>query len=212
MHLWARKIRAAQRDEAMHDETVNRLLQQITDGHEDGLLALHARYANLVFSVALRVLNNSQDAEEVTQDVFLRLWDRAETYDPSRGGFVTWLLTITRRAAIDRLRVLGRRPSSDAVSIDAHSHLLDTVYADEAGQGDLRRSLLQALDTLSEERRQVILLVHYFGMTHSEIASHLGCPLGTVKSHIRLGMKQLRTVWMQEPSPGNGAGHTEDSS
>jgi DNA-directed RNA polymerase specialized sigma24 family protein len=86
------------------------LLQQIQAGNEEALIALHSRYANLVYSVAYRILDDGMSAEEVTQDTFLRLWHKSHRYDPEKGNFVTWLLTLTRRLAIDMLRQRRRQP------------------------------------------------------------------------------------------------------
>ena len=80
------------------------LLKRISDGDEDALVELHAQYVNLVYSVAHQVLHHDEDAEEATQDVFMRLWEKSESYDADKGAFTTWLVTVTRRIAIDRLR------------------------------------------------------------------------------------------------------------
>src|SRR5215813_9492714 len=85
------------------------LLQRIQKGDEDALLALHGQCANLVFSVSYRVLDDRMEAEEVTQDTFMRLWKKSYSFDPEKGRFITWLLTVTRRLAIDTLRQRQRR-------------------------------------------------------------------------------------------------------
>ncbi|HVO71948.1 MAG TPA: sigma-70 family RNA polymerase sigma factor [Aggregatilineaceae bacterium] len=167
------------------------LLEQIQAGHEDALLALHTRYAHLVYSVAYRVLNDSMAAEEVTQDTFMRLWHKSDAYDASKGSFITWLLTITRRLAIDTFRKLRRDPMLDPVFIDAAPELWDNVLRAEEG-GDLRQTLIDSVRQLPNEQWQAIELAYFYGMSHQQIADYLHVPLGTVKTRIRLGMEKLR--------------------
>jgi RNA polymerase sigma-70 factor (ECF subfamily) len=182
----------------MNQVSVSALLKQIESGEEAALLALHDRFANAVYSVAYRVLNNQQDAEEVTQDVFLRLWDKAQTYDPQKGKFLSWLLTITRRLAIDRLRKRNRRePPPNSVSMDEKPYLWETTLISE-NFDDLQRSLLSVLDELPDDQQQTIQLAYFYGMSHSDISDYLSRPLGTVKSQIRLGMQKLRSIWLSK--------------
>jgi RNA polymerase sigma-70 factor, ECF subfamily len=178
------------------------LLQRAAAGDSDALLALHKRYANLVYSMAWRVLQDVGRAEEVTQDVFMKLWQRPQSYDPARGRFSAWLLSITRFAAIDRLRQEGRRPSAvelpgdDADQETALDRLLSTDHASwERGQ-HLRLLLIQ----LPAEQRQAVELAYFGGLTHSELAAQLGLPLGTVKGRLRLGLERLRGLWLEDPA------------
>ena len=106
---------------------IDKLIQQIEAGDEDALIQLHEEFSTPVYSVAYRVLGNNLDAEEVTQDVFMKLWDKAYTFDSNKGKFISWLLTITRRSAIDRLRKRDRRePPENSVSMDAEPYLWET--------------------------------------------------------------------------------------
>jgi RNA polymerase sigma-70 factor, ECF subfamily len=177
------------------------LLQRIARGDEDALLALHTRYVNLVYSMAWRVLQDVGRAEEVTQDIFIKLWQKSQRYDPARGRFSSWLLSVTRFAAIDRLRRDGRRPpeaelaageTDDALSLE---RLLPTDHESwERGQ-----HLRLLLAHLPAEQRQIIELAYFGGLTHSELADQLGLPLGTVKGRLRLGLEKLRILWLDEP-------------
>ena len=181
----------------MSETPIKTLLQQIQSGNEEALLTLHDRFATPVYSVAYRVLGNAQDAEEVTQDVFLKLWDKAHSFDPGRGKFTSWLLTIARRSAIDHLRKRQRRePPENSISMDAAPYLWETGPGEE-DVSDLQRSLLGVMSELPDEQSEAIYLAYFHGMSHSDIAAHLDRPLGTVKSHIRLGMQKLRFIWMQ---------------
>jgi RNA polymerase sigma-70 factor (ECF subfamily) len=178
------------------------LLQQIQNGDEEALVALHARYANLVYSVAFRVLNDPMAAEEVTQDTFMRLWHKSYTFDPEKGRFVTWLLTVTRRLAIDVLRHRQRRePQLKTFFIDENPQLWEQVLSVDSAS-DLRGSLVSAIRDLPDTQREAIELAYFYGMSHSDIADYLDAPLGTVKTRIRQGMQKLRVAWTSEV-PGN---------
>ncbi|MCA9912743.1 MAG: sigma-70 family RNA polymerase sigma factor [Anaerolineae bacterium] len=187
----------------MSELPITALLENIQAGDEEALLMLHDRYANIVYSVAYRVLNNGQDAEEVVQDVFLRVWEKAASFDSAKGNFTTWIATIARRAAIDRLRSRTRKTPDQVVSMDAAPHLWETTLVQE-DMTDLQRSLLSAMSELSTEQQEAIQLAYFHGMSHADIAAHLKRPLGSVKSHIRLGMQKLRGIWLQDqPLPSD---------
>ncbi len=182
------------------DEGDGKLLRAIAGGDQDALVALHGRYVNLVYSMAWRVLQDVGLAEEVTQDIFLKLWNKGQQYDPARGRFSTWLLSVTRFAAIDRLRREGRQPrraeiaTGDQDEILVLERLLPTDHAAwERGQ-HLRLVLAQ----LPPDQRQIIELAYFGGLTHSELAEQLGLPLGTVKGRLRLGLEKLRSLWLDE--------------
>jgi RNA polymerase sigma-70 factor (ECF subfamily) len=162
--------------------------------------ALYDRYADLVFSVALRVVGDRHVAEDVMQDVYLQLWRRPEQFDAARGSFRTWLLSVARNRSIDELRAAARRlrrtaPASRAGEEEA---IEDTdrrgdpaaasVFADE------RAAVRAALAAIPDEQRIAIELGYFGGLTQQEIAERLGQPLGTVKTRIRLGMQKLRAT------------------
>jgi RNA polymerase sigma-70 factor (ECF subfamily) len=182
----------------MMSSTLAELLAQIQTGSEAALLALHQQYADLVYSVAYRMLNDQMAAEEVTQDTFMRLWRKAETYDSSRGSFGTWLLTITRRLAIDLYRKQRRDPLQNPVFMNGNVERWENVLGSEE-RIDLKRTLVAVMQALPEEQRQAIELAYFYGMSHSQIAEYLDQPLGTVKTRIRLGMQKLREAWLAEP-------------
>ena len=180
----------------MDPHKLARLLNRIKDHDETALVELYDHYVNAVFSIAYRVLENTQDAEEVTQDVFLRIWNKSEQYNPAKGKFISWLLTITRRIAIDHLRHKQRTTQvTNPISLDEKEYLWETalIYQDLS---DLQRTLVSALQELPADYRNAIQLAYFRGMTHNEISQHLNKPLGTIKSHIRQGMEKLRSVWI----------------
>jgi RNA polymerase sigma-70 factor, ECF subfamily len=173
------------------------LLQRVQNGDQDALMALHTQYANLVYSVAFRVLNDPMAAEEVTQDTFMRLWKKAYTYDPQKGRFVTWLLTVTRRIAIDMLRQWKQRdPKAGMAFIDENPDLWEKALATDSTANDLRRTLASAMTQIPEDQREAIELAYFYGMSHSDIAEYLQIPLGTIKTRIRQGMQKLRVAWL----------------
>jgi RNA polymerase sigma-70 factor, ECF subfamily len=178
------------------------LVQRAAAGDSDSLLALHKRYANLVYSMAWRVLQDAGLAEEVTQDVFMKLWQRSQRYDARRGRFSSWLLSVTRFAAIDRLRKEGRQPiASDPPGDegDDEARVERLLATDHAGweRGQHLRLLLEQLPAV---QREAIELAYFGGLSHSDLAKHLGLPIGTVKGRLRLGLERLRTLWLEDPS------------
>ena len=179
----------------------DQLAEQVARGEQPALLHLYDRHAGRVYALALRMLNDPMSAEEITQDVFWKLWSRARSYLASRGLFSTWLLSIARHAAIDRLRLDRRRPSlADDEELDeAWAELPD---ADSTSEEARWRALYFAVRALPHEQRQVIDLAYYQGLSHSQIAEMLGWPLGTVKTRLRMGMEQLRRQWLHGESPG----------
>ena len=172
------------------------LMRNVAGGDRKAFLALYDRYAARVHGLALRVLGDPMTAEEVTQDAFVRLWIRAETFNPDRGRLSSWLLTITRRIAIDRIRLEGRRPS---IWDPTDPEKFVENFPDPASQSEESRwgTLRFALDSLPTEQRSVIELSFYHGMSHSQIADYQSTPLGTVKTRLRLGMEKLRREWEQ---------------
>ena len=187
-------------DNAFIDETS--LIRLIALQHDQNALSeLYRRYGRAVYSLAFRVVQNNTLAEEVTQDTFLKVWNQPETWDPQRGKLVSWLLTIARYTAIDRLRREQRRPLGapldDILELVGKRELID----DPAWQdGKLIRSLIVRLPA---EQIEVIELAFYQGMTHTEMAEHLKLPLGTVKTRVRLGLQKLKAMWTEATAEPN---------
>ena len=170
------------------------LIQRVAKGDQKAFLVIYDRYSARIYALALYILGDSMMAEEVTQDTFLKFWGRARMYASERGSFVVWLMTVTRRTALDRVRMEGRRPLlSDARDPETVWPSLrdDSHDPDEARW----KSLYFAVRSLPEEQRQVIDLAYYQGLSQSEIAAELGWPLGTVKTRMRAAMQALRQEW-----------------
>jgi RNA polymerase sigma-70 factor, ECF subfamily len=166
------------------------------------LEALYDRYGDYVYSVSLRVVGDVQLAEDIAQEVFLRLWRRPDLFDAARGRFVTWLLSIARNRAIDERRSRGRRFRHETPPGVASEELLASVPAadpgDTAVMSDDRIVVQRALSSLPPEQRLAIELAYFGGYTQQEIAYGLHQPLGTVKTRIRLGLQKLRAVLIDQ--------------
>ncbi len=184
--------------------TDTHLLQGIAERDQRAFLALYERYGNLVYSLALRVVRHQVMAEEVTQDVFLKVWQQPMRWNPALGQFSSWLLTITRNAGIDRLRKERRHWTPPQ---DYSDPLMEAGEKGVSGEnaywfdGLLLARLLQQLPA---EQRQLIELAFYQGYTHSELAENLQLPLGTVKTRLRTGLQKLRTLWEEANQDGGG--------
>jgi RNA polymerase sigma-70 factor, ECF subfamily len=173
------------------DQTlVNRIRQRDTSALDE----LYEQYATRVYSLAVAILGDGMGAQEVTQDTFMKVWQNPHLYQHDEGRFAAWLLTITRRLAIDRLRHESRRSGkSTSLDDDNFPELRDTLQDEEARWRELRH----LVDELPLEQGEVILLAYYRGLSQSEIAGHLGLPLGTVKTRLRLGMDKLRIAYAE---------------
>jgi RNA polymerase sigma-70 factor (ECF subfamily) len=174
------------------------LMERLSSRDLNAFEALYDRYADLVFSVALRVVGDTHVAEDVTQDVFLRVWRRPEHFDLRRGRFVTWLLSIARNRSIDERRSYSRRLRHEALpsAEDEEDVLPSADVRDDPAVAtvlsDERRAVRKAMEVLPPEQRLAIQLAYFGGLTQQEIANKLGQPLGTVKTRIRLGMQKMR--------------------
>ena len=178
------------------DQDDRSLLAVIAEQSREALEALYDRYSGVVYSLAMHMLRDSGAAEEVTQDVFFNVWRRASSYREDRGSVRAWLFSIAHNRTIDELRRWRRERTQIQYGVD-----LSTVPSDDGGDpmryatAQFERSQLNdALHTLRPEQREVVFLAYFRGLTHSEISKHLGQPLGTVKTRMRLGLRKLREV------------------
>jgi RNA polymerase sigma-70 factor (ECF subfamily) len=169
------------------------ILRGIAGGDESALAALYDRYRLILFSLLLRILHSQPEAEDVLQEVLLQVWRKASDYDESRGRPFTWLVTLARSRAIDRLRALDSR---DRTAIEAARAVPDSISdaADDAMKSQRAEIVRDALASLPEEQRRTLLLAYFEGLTQSEIAARLDTPLGTVKTRMRAGMIRLREL------------------
>lgn len=171
------------------------LIAAVAGGDEVSFGMLYDRYIKAVYSLALRIVQEQSLAEEVTQEVFVRLWRNAATFTSERGRFASWLLGMTHHLAIDQVRRRRARPQAIASTDDLPVQgLPDTrIDVEEEAWMSVRRDVLRrALVQLPEAQRRVIELAYFNGLTHVEIAALVGDPLGTIKTRMRLGLQKLR--------------------
>src|SRR5215208_6397071 len=197
------------------------LVRSIAAGSQDALAALYDRHADAIYAVASRLTSDRQVAEEVVQETFLALWNRAELFDPTIGSLAAWLHTIARNRTVDRLRAAGRRPNliplssaagddeQDAVAFDrlvASGTVLGGAAVGRGPEGELaatelREVLRGALSDLPDAERTAIVLAYREELTQTEIAERLGWPLGTVKTRTRRALLRLRMALADELGP-----------
>jgi RNA polymerase sigma-70 factor (ECF subfamily) len=198
------------------------LVRELAAGSEAALGALYDRYGDAIFAAAYRLTSDRGAAEEVVQETFLTLWNRAELFDPNAGSLSAWLHTIGRNRAVDRLRAAGRRPQLVALSSSARdeseTQALERAVAggtvmagaaqplgpeEAAAAADVRAAIRNAVAAMPELERTVILLAYQEELSQTEIAERLAWPLGTVKTRTRRALLRLREALGGEfgPSP-----------
>jgi len=168
-------------------------LARVARGDQLAFAELYDRHARLIFSLALRILQERADAEDVVQEVFAQVWAQAARYDASRGAVAAWMLMLTRSRAIDRLRARRARPEAAAESETAEQVVDESATQDlELLSAEQVARLQRALKELPEAQRTALELAYYEGLTHAEVAQRLAEPLGTVKTRIRQAVIKLR--------------------
>jgi len=181
---------------AYDDEKDGLMLAGIANGDRQCFRMLHERYDGLLFTTIEKVLNDREDSAEVLQEVMSSLWRKAHLYHPGRGRPVTWLASMARNRAIDRLRAKQRQAKLKAAYLDASetgSFSPDLPDASEAAaRRDACRVVRSAVMELTDAQREAIEKVYFEGLSQQEIADQLGEPLGTVKARIRRGLASLR--------------------
>jgi RNA polymerase sigma-70 factor (ECF subfamily) len=187
------------------------LMRAVAQGSESAFAALYDRHVGTVLAVASRLTSDRRLAEDVVQETFLAVWNRAETFDPAIAAFPAWLRTIARNRTIDRLRALGRRPDSGAFAVArdgedeaealeravAAGTLIGGAIADPGPEVaiaslEVRTAIAAALAAMPAEERAAIILAYRDELSQSEIAERLGWPLGTVKTRTRRALQRLR--------------------
>ncbi|MBA3514384.1 MAG: sigma-70 family RNA polymerase sigma factor [Pyrinomonadaceae bacterium] len=169
------------------------ILRAVARGDELALGALYDRYRIILFGLLVRILNSREEAEDVLQEVMLQVWRRAADFDEQRGRPFTWLVTLARSRAIDRLRLLGARQRlADSAARNSPHEATDAVK--DTLHSEQREIVQRALADLPKEQTRILMLAYFEGLTQSEIATRLATPLGTVKTRMRSGMIKLREL------------------
>jgi RNA polymerase sigma-70 factor (ECF subfamily) len=200
------------------------VVDEMAAGSESALEILYDRYASAIFAAAYRLTSDRGTAEEVVQETFLALWNRAELFDSSAGSLAAWLHTIARNRAIDRLRAAGRRPTLVALSSAASNdedatRALDRLVSaglvvggaasppgpeETAAAMSARETIRDAVAAMPDDERTVIFLAYQEELSQTEIAERLGWPLGTVKTRTRRALRRLREGLGGEFGPAAG--------
>jgi len=158
--------------------------------------ALYDRYSSTLYALLLRILNNPEDAQEVLQESFVKVWTSARMFDAERGSEVAWLISIARSKGIDRLRsrkIRSDRENDAGREISIHSSFVEkTTGAEVAMRSQESTAVRSALAELPDAQRIALELAYFEGLSQSEIAERLNEPLGTIKTRMQLGMKKLR--------------------
>lgn len=192
----------AMSDESTATVTDEVLMARLARQDIEAFESLYNRYGTLVFSTALRVLGDPDAAEDVTQEVFLRIWRHPDRYAPQRGHFVPWILSVARNGAVDAVRSRGRRRRHEIDAEEPERDLPSDGGRDDpalmAELVDERQKVRRALACLPADQRRAISMAYFGGYTQQEIADLLREPLGTIKTRIRLGMQKLRLLLVPE--------------
>ncbi len=183
------------KSKAMDQDTVRNadreLIERLKNGDKNAFREIYARYSQVVFNLAFRMLRSREEAEEVVQEIFLQVWNKADSYDPERGAISTWIVNIARSRAIDKLRTLGYRDQTTELIEERVNSRSDYSRIIEDRE-ESRKVIREALDSLPENQRVAIEIVFFEGLTHIEAAERLNEPVGTIKTRIRLGVSKLK--------------------
>lgn len=178
----------------MEELTEAELARAFQAGRDAALHQLYERYGVLIYRIALGLTRSVPDAEDVTQQTFVSAWQGRSTYDPLAGSLPAWLIGIARRRSMDKLRSNQRNDARDR----AAERLAEPLqhHRDEESDAIIERIVIaDELEQLSDQQRRILELAFFDDLTHVQIAALTDLPLGTVKSHLRRGLQQLRTRW-----------------
>jgi RNA polymerase sigma-70 factor (ECF subfamily) len=176
------------------------LVERMAQGHQDALSKFFDETSPLVNGLLLRMLEHREDAEEVLLDVYMKAWKYASAYTEKRGSVQSWLVTMARSAAIDRIRQRRAQPKTQPFESETIPEPVsgESSPEEQSSGRERRHRMQQVLNELPAEQREALELAFFGGLTHAELSEHLGQPLGTVKSRIRMGLTRLRTL-LEEP-------------
>jgi RNA polymerase sigma-70 factor (ECF subfamily) len=179
------------------------LMRRVAQGDRQAFSDLYDRFSGPLYGTALRILQDSSEAQDIVHDAFITVWEKAATYETGRGTAFSWVLTFVRNRAIDRVRTRRRRSELLANSPFADVEHLTTDAgpsgSESATSSDEARAVRDAVATLPEDQRRALELAFFSGLTQEQIAARLGEPLGTVKARIRRGMLKLRESLAARP-------------
>ena len=171
-------------------------LSGVAKGDAASFRKLYGRFRGVIYSTIFKVLGNREDSEDTAQEVFAQIWQKAHLYQPGKGRALTWIATMARNRAIDRLRTKQRRARLGEDFIERESIEQDKIEtrdaADDAERNERARAVHALLELLTTDQREAIEMVYFKGLTHAEAARLLGQPLGTIKARVRRGLGRLK--------------------
>jgi RNA polymerase sigma-70 factor, ECF subfamily len=180
--------------ELQRDNDLTALMFRVADGDQSAFNALYEGTSKLVFGLVLRIVIDRATAEEVLLDVYTQAWRQAKTYDRKRGTPLAWLMTIGRSRAIDRLRSSRQEQNKDSLDNASELTALSPSPEENSVLTERQELVRTAINALTPEQKEVIELAYFSGLSHTEIATKLGHPLGTVKTRTRLAMIKMREM------------------
>jgi RNA polymerase sigma-70 factor (ECF subfamily) len=166
------------------------LIERLTQKDKSALEYLYDHYSGALYGVILRIVNSESIAEEVLQDAFVKIWDKIASYDAQKGALFTWMMTISRNLALDKLRSKGYKKEKKTDDIENNVHITDHRHSTEINTEHI--GVKDMLNELHEEQRFVVEMLYFRGYTQSELAKEYGIPLGTVKTRLRSAIIKLR--------------------
>lgn len=182
----------------LKDADDNELIGRLRASDSQAMEVLYDRYAGLVYSVAFKILQNNSDAEELTQDVFITLWQR-DNYQSERGSLKSFLGLLTRHRAIDKLRKRNTTQKFlDRWQLNIYESSSTTLPLEEAKSLEQQKQLQKALSLLPSEQRQILMMNFFEGLSRAQIAEKLNLPVGTVKSRVRLAFVKLKKLLLEK--------------
>lgn len=166
------------------------IVELLREGDEKAISLLYEHYGDTLYGVALKVVKDEELAQDVVQESFVKIWKKADTYDPAKAKLFTWLFRITRNAAIDKLRSLSTKTDRE-IQIDVSDVYSVGVEGIQPELMDMRKHLRQ----LDPKYREVLEALFFEGMTQQEASEELDIPLGTIKSRLKIGLRELKKIY-----------------
>ena len=181
------------------DITEAEIARRLRDRDREVIAVIYDRYAPSLYGITVKIVRSKSQAEDVLQEAFIKIWHNAASYEPEKGNLFTWILNITRNTAIDKVRSVHYRFSGKFQEFDkvAFEKNLDHSYDPKIEEIGLRK----VVDGLDEKYSMVIDLIYFKGFTQREVKEYLGIPLGTVKSRIRIALREMRKVFSETGGP-----------
>lgn len=175
-----------------------KLLERIAAKNQNALENLYVLYSRIIYSVVIRIVKNQEDAEEVLQNIFLQVWEKAGSFNKHKGTVYAWLMTMARNKAIDKIRSADHKKNSGTFTFDEKIEIWENensmLAIDAAAAAERSEYVKKALYNLPDEQRLVIEMAFFDGYTQKEISEKLKLPLGTIKTRSRQGMIKLQNL------------------